>query len=260
MKRNRAVFTICQNEPVFLKLWLRYYLKHFPRTDIFILDHNSTDGSVWTAWREFRCNVVQVHREASFDHEWLRDTVQSFQRFLLQSYENVLFTEIDEFVVADPLSYPQGLKQYIETNARPVVRCLGLNIVQGSTEKEIDWSQPILRQRSHAWMSDLYSKPLLARVPLTWVKGFHQLAPERDPQDNPLDKNLFLVHLHRVDYAYCLQRNEEMTRRKWALTDIQEGFGYQNRITDPKRFQAWFYGEQLGELNLPIPDSIKDAI
>ena len=41
--RRAAVFTIVQNEPVFLPIWERYYQRHFDRDDIFVLDHDSTD-------------------------------------------------------------------------------------------------------------------------------------------------------------------------------------------------------------------------
>lgn len=87
--RNRAVFTIVQNEPVFLPLWLRYYGRYFEPCDIYVLDHDSIDRS--TEGVDARYNLLGVHRDESFDHEWLKNTVAAFQTFLLHSYENVLF-------------------------------------------------------------------------------------------------------------------------------------------------------------------------
>ena len=101
--RRRAAFTIVQNEPVFLPLWLQYYGRYFDRSDLYVLDHGTTDAS--TNEINSSCNVLRVHREKSFDHAWLRSTVATFQAFLLQSYERVLFAEADEFIVADPCSY-----------------------------------------------------------------------------------------------------------------------------------------------------------
>ena len=45
MKRRKAAFTIVKNEPVMLPIWLSYYSKHFDLQDLYVLDHQSTDGS-----------------------------------------------------------------------------------------------------------------------------------------------------------------------------------------------------------------------
>ena len=87
MKRNRAAFTIVQNEPLFLPKWLDYYARHFPAGDLFVLNHATTDGSTAIAQKAWPgVNFLPVHRTESFNHSWLRETVESFQRFLLQSY------------------------------------------------------------------------------------------------------------------------------------------------------------------------------
>ena len=64
-------------------MWLHYYGRHFDPDDLFVLDHDSTDRSAEQL--AGRCQVVPVHRAASSDHRWLRNTVESFQRFLFQS-------------------------------------------------------------------------------------------------------------------------------------------------------------------------------
>ncbi len=109
--RPRAAFTIAHDEPVMLPIWLRYYGRFFAPDDLFVLAHDTSDGS--TDGLTGLCNVVPVHREAAFDHRWLRTVVEDFQAFLLRSYETVLFAEVDEFVVADP-SRHSGLDAYID--------------------------------------------------------------------------------------------------------------------------------------------------
>src|SRR6516164_10454982 len=109
IRRHAAVFTIVQNEPIFLPLWLRYYREHFHMDDIFVLDHDCTCQT--TIYPAQNVNRVPVHNGASFDHSWLLATVTAFQKFLFQSYEQVLFAEVDEIVLADPLVHgPAGLK------------------------------------------------------------------------------------------------------------------------------------------------------
>jgi hypothetical protein len=255
MKRNRAAFTIVQNEPVFLSKWLDYYGRYFPLSDLYVLDHATTDGSTGAAakaWPDVR--FVPVHRLESFNHNWLRETVEVFQRFLLQSYDNVLFAEADEFVVADPTRY-DGLGQYIERLDMPIVRCVGLNVYQTPEDAPLDFAKPWLPQRTHAYSAVLYSKPILSKLPLKWMMGFHSLEGALPP---PQDSNLSLFHCHRIDYDYCLRRHESAAKRNWSRGDLAMGLGAQNRIIEPIAFRAWYYGgSDLGEMSVPIPDVLK---
>ncbi len=121
-RRSRAVFTIVQNEAGFLPLWLSYYGNHFDAEDVYVLDHDSTDGS--TEGLDGRCCVIPVHRDKSFDHVWMKSTVEAFQAFLLKAYDTVLFAEVDEFVVADPHhhSRPRRVHRLAGGPGRPLQR------------------------------------------------------------------------------------------------------------------------------------------
>jgi hypothetical protein len=256
---RRAVFTIVQNEPTFLALWLAYYGRYFAPDDIWILDHDSTDGS--TGAVAGRCHVVPVHRDKSFDHAWLRDTAQAFQAFLLRSYAWVLFAEADEFVVADPARFA-GLDAYIDALAAPAVRCTGFNVVhQPAAEPPIDFTRPLLAQRGYWRRSTLYSKRILSSVPLAWQPGFHE---ERALGASVPDPALALVHLHRVDYQHCLARHRERVERRWNERDVELGHGYQSRIVEPADFDAWFFGgadlEPADTVLEPIPDRLRAVL
>jgi hypothetical protein len=256
MKRNRAAFTIVQNEPFFLPKWLDYYGRHFAFADLYVLDHDTTDGSSRLAARAWPQVVFfPVHRAESFNHEWLCQTVQAFQVMLLQSYENVLFTEADEFVVADPRRY-SGLGQYIERLTVPVVKCVGINVFQTPVEKQLDFGMAWLQQRSQCYQAAQYSKPLLSKVPLRWVVGFHSLAD--GTLSPPQDPNLLLFHCHRIDYEACHQRHRSTASRNWSRRDLAIDSGRQNRIVEPAEFRQWYYGDRdLGEALMQIPDALK---
>ena len=240
--RPRAAFTIVHNEQMMLPLWLRYYRRYFEPADLYVLDHSSTDGS--TAGLEQSCRVVSVHHDAWFDHHWLRSTVQAFQRFLLSSYDNVLFTEVDEFVVADPRRYA-GLDAYIEALApRPAARCVGFNVVHQADEPSLRLDDALLSQRRW-WRAALpYNKRLLARVPLSWSDGFHE---EYNAPDDPPDPDLMLVHLHRIDHDACLARHRAAFRRGWNESDVRRGAGAHNLISDAAEFESWFHGAAEGD-------------
>jgi len=263
-KRPAAVFTIVQNEPAFLPVWCGYYARHFSADDVFILDHDSAEERTLEAMRPF--NRVPVHRMHSFDHEWLRDTVERFQAFLLGSYECVLFAEVDEIVAPPPERFPGGLRELIQAFASgdaELVRCTGYEIVHDARggEPPLDWSAPILAQRRQCRRSVSYSKPLLARRPLSWILGFHELAegPVKLPEPSP---DLLLLHLHRVDFGSCRARTLETAARKWSEVDVLKNRGGQNRITDPVEFERWFYTDFLDDLYdfQPIPDAWREIV
>lgn len=231
-----AVFTITQNESTFLPLWLRHYGRHFDSSDIYVLDHDSTDGSV-DAIAE-HCNVVHVHRDKTFDHVWLKGTVEDFFSFLLRSYSAVLFTDVDEFVVADPARYPD-LGSYIDNLSAPAACCTGYNVVQYPDEDSLRFDEPVLRQRRYWHLSPkLYSKRLLGRMPLAWNVGLHDEynAPGALP-----DPDLRLIHLHRVDYDYCLSRHRAVSSREWPEEDLRLNLNPQARVVDPDEFHEWFF-------------------
>jgi hypothetical protein len=253
--RPRAAFTIVHNEPVMLPLWLDRYGRNFDADDLYVLDHDSTDGS--TADLDGRCHVVPVHREAAFDHHWLKLTVERFQAFLLRSYDAVLFADADEFVLADPRRYT-GLDAYIAEMARPAARCAGFNVVHQPGEPPLRFDAPLLAQRRYWCASHEYSKRLLSRIPLRWSDGFHQ---EYNAPDDPPDPELLLVHLHRVDYDMCLARHRASAARDWNEADVVNGYGAQNRIADPREFDEWFYrGADLDAPRELIPEHIRSVL
>ena len=253
--RPRAAFTIAQNEPLMLPVWLDYYSRYFDPQDLYVIDHDSSDGS--TSELSGRCRVVPVHRTASFDHRWLRSTVESFQRFLLQSYETVLFAEVDELVVADPSRYT-GLDAYIDALERPAARCSGFNVVHQPDEPPLRFGQPLLAQRRYWHASLQYSKRLLSRVPLSWSEGFHV---EYNAPDDPPDPALMLVHLHRIDYDSCLAHHRSTASRNWSEDDIARGDGAQNRIAASEEFERWFRdGQDLDAPRELIPEHIRAVL
>jgi hypothetical protein len=253
--RARAAFTMVQNEPVMLPVWLDHYGRYFNPDDLYVLDHDSTDGS--TSGLEGRCRVVPVHRRASFEHRWMREVVESFQRFLLSSYEAVLFAEADELVVADPRLYA-GLDDYIERLERPAARCAGFNVVHSPEEPPLRFDQPLLAQRRYWHASQTYSKRLLARMPLRWSVGFHD---EYDAPDDPPDPALMLVHLHRVDRDAYLARHRSTAGRNWSADDIRLGLGVQNRLSDQDELEEWFRaGPDLDAPRELIPEHIRSLL
>ena len=149
-------------------------------------------------------------------HNFLNRQVELHQQRLLRSgYSCVLFTEIDEMIVPDPDQYPGGLKEYLNKFAQNSsllhIRPQGYEMVHrnfssvsNEREKNIDWTKSILAQRKFVFPSPGYSKPLLSKIPLLYVPGFHTTVGVVVETDT----SLRLFHLHSVDYEYCNTREQ----------------------------------------------------
>lgn len=231
--RSRAVITIVHNEEIFLPIWLAYYSRYFAPEDIYVLDNETTDGST------DRAGFVRIPVEHdSVDHTWMVRTIERLQHELLDRYDVVLVTDVDELVA--PVPELGSLGEYIDTFEEQWVNCLGYEILHmPDIEGPIDLSRPILDQRRHWFANDAYDKAALATVPMSWRPGFHGRS---DYQFQP-DPDLRLIHLHRMDYDICLDRHRVRERRRWEAHDVKEGWAAHNRITADQDFDRWFREE-----------------
>jgi Glycosyl transferase family 2 len=230
-EKRRAVLTIVQNEAVFLPIWLRYYSRFFAPDDIYVLDHESTDGS--TSGSGFV--RIPVEHE-TVDHTWMVRTIEAHQHELLERYDMVLATDVDEIVVPNPEWGTLG--QYLDRFDEEWINCLGYEVLHlKDREAPLCMDRPILEQRGYWFANAAYDKPALATVPMTWEPGFHTRS---DGQLN-LDPDLHLIHLHRMDYEICLARHRWRRERRWNQRDLTAGWAVHNRITEEQDFERWFY-------------------
>ena len=268
MKKKAAVFTIVKDEARRLPIFLRYYSKYFAPEDIYVLDHNSVDGCC----EGIDARVVPVDHEYSFNHEWLRTTVQGMQRELLDDYECVLFAEVDETVYS-----LEGLNVTIEKflmSSDQHMTCLGNELVQHSQEQEYDDRSPIMMQRSHWLFNSAYSKTLLSKVPLWWCLGFHRaidvagvqpptieettsksFSAERESQG--MSGTLYMMHLHWFDEKTILEvvKSREKTKVSKVWGPMQ-GCGAHN-------IQVDYHLEKFKEMQpslTKIPDAHREAL
>jgi hypothetical protein len=239
-KRSRAVVSMVRNESVFLPIWLKYYSQFFSSEDIYVLDHETSDGS--TSCPGF-VRIPVSHLVV--DWGWHRDKIQQLQHDLIQRYDMVLCTDVDEIVAPHPDKGTLG--DYMDQFTAEFVNCTGYEVLHlKDAEQPFDLSRPVFEQRFHWFFNPVYSKPLLARVPMYWHGGLHSRVDGQVVEDT----SLYLIHLHRVDYDICLSRHKQRFEQLWNQRDLDEGWGYQNRIVEDDRFDHWFYNDSCG--NVPI--------
>jgi hypothetical protein len=229
--RSRALITMVHNEPVFLPLWLGYYSRFFKPQDIYVFDNESDDGST------DREGFVRIPvRHSRVDHTWMVRTIQDLQHELLDRYDMVLVTDVDEIVAPDPRSGTLG--DYLDRFDEEWVNCLGYELLHlRDEEPPLRLDRPILDQRRHWYFNDTYNKAALASAPVEWVPGFHRRADGH----YAIDPDLRMIHLHRVDYEICLERHRTRSRRRWARRDARRGWADHNQIVEEDEFERWFY-------------------
>ena len=235
--KRGAALTIVRDEPVFLPIWLRYYSQFFPPEDLYVLDHDTSDGSTEGG------GFVRIPvRHDTVDHTWMMRTIEDHQHELIKRYDVVLVTDVDEIVAPHPEL--GTLADYIDCLEEPYVNCLGYELIHLiDREGPFDPSRRVLEQRGYWFANEIYDKPALATEPMRWVQGFHRSA---ELKMRP-DPDLRLIHLHRMDYEICLARHHYRQGRAWNERDLKQGWASHNRISEATEFARWFYEDSNAE-------------
>lgn len=258
MKKNKAIFTICHLETFFLPRWINYYSEFFDAEDIYVILHNDNT-------KIDNVNSVYLNTNTLFDHRWLRDTVQDFQRKLLEQYNCVVFTEIDEFIYCEEESLDVRLNEFIKDS-----KCLFQTVKANDITHDIknepalshDINDKIMQKRNHMVSrhkgKNFFDKTLITKIPLLYTFGFHGVIghyPEKVKKTILYEPyNFKMLHLHKVDWNLALERHEERLDMKTS-----EGCGGEHNKR-PLDMKHW-----LGRGNKPhrwekIPDIVKERL
>lgn len=199
MKKRCAVFVTVYNEKYFLPLWVKYYSQFFGIENLYVLDHQSTDGGT----HNLGCNVQVVKHKKLHDVGWLIKIAKEKQRSLLKDYEYVIHPDADEFIIPNPSKYKNlsCYLDYMKRNSIDAISCTGYEVIhQRHTEPILDWNKPILINQRNFWVNnDTFDKPIIGSRFINWTTGTHREIKRNNKRDN----NLLLVHLHRVDFKTC---------------------------------------------------------
>ncbi len=200
-----AAVTMAFDEPLFVPIWCRHYQRQVGADHCYIVDHGSTERLQTTPG----INTVRIPRSPHDDPKRAR-FVARFVAGLLEYYDWVIHTDIDELVLADPALY-QNLPAYCTSVSSTAVTAIGFDIQHvPSLEADFDPARSVGSQRSWARFSSAMCKPVLTRQPITWAPGFHS-------SDAPMRfDSLYLFHLHWADRAIGLQRLRKTREMPWA--------------------------------------------
>ena len=214
MKKIAAI-TMARNDSFFLKKWISYYGRELGRENLYVfldgLDQEVPEGSEGvsiTKVEKIKGKVVALDRARL---KFLSDRAAE----LLTDYDLIIGCDADEFLVVDP-KLEISLRAYLSTlNIQTSVSGLGLDIGQNlNEEKPIIENENFLSQRSYAFVSTRYTKPVVIAQPLTWGSGFHRIKGE----NFHIAEHLYLIHLGGFDDNMLMARFSDKDRMAggWA--------------------------------------------
>ena len=251
MKKPFAIFTIAKDESVILPIWLKHYRNTFADEDIYVLDHQTKDGST----NNIGVNVISISNPEAGRHTWLVEQAQAFQFELLDKYDVVIYTDADEIIYTDQdKSLLDALEEFRISNNQ-YANCVGYECVHIMEEEEpLDLSKPIIEQRKKWSRESMYDKPLITKIPLEYNVGFHS-CKHHSPN---YCYGFHLLHLHRMDYNIMLERHI-WKNTEWNLAD--EGhLGFHNRVYEAEAIKQLMINGYTGSSqisDIPLEHKLK---
>ncbi len=217
MQKRICAITMVRGSEFFLRKWVEWYGSQLGKENLWIFfDGLDQTPPGFTAG----CNVTAVPRIEGTVSKSDRGRIALLSAKadeLLDSYDFVLGTDVDEFIVPDPslgVSLPEYLSG-LNTEGRICFSPLGCDVVQRiGDESELDRSRPVLSQRSFAMLSTRYTKASILCGRGAWGSGFHRVRGS----NFHILKGLYLFHFGCVDAADVLARiaDEDLGSRGWS--------------------------------------------
>lgn len=214
MKKICAL-TMVRNDEFYLKKWVAYYGKELGMENLYVyLDGKDQEIPQWCPG----VNVVAVDKipgQVVEAEKGRLDFLSTTAAELLKSYDLVIGTDADEFLIVDP-KLGQSLSEYL-TDADIDVSLSGLGVDVGQhTDQEGDISEEatFLSQRHYARLSTRYTKPCVIAQPVRWGRGFHRVKGH----NFHIGKDLYLFHFGYFDLGRIKARFEDPSRRAAGWT------------------------------------------
>jgi hypothetical protein len=186
------VMTMVRDEAEMLPRWVRHYAGQVGQENLVVLDDGSTDGST----DGLGCTVHRLPSLPGSGYERARmELLSGLAVGFLAVYDYVAFVDADEFLIADPLAYPD-LPSFLATRrGRDVLAPMTLNVVHvPSLEGSLRADEPVLGQRRFAKFTPIMCKPSIKRTPAAWRWASHGVEAPFE-----VDRELYMLHLKFAD-------------------------------------------------------------
>ncbi|WP_299352445.1 glycosyltransferase family 2 protein [uncultured Shimia sp.] len=187
-----AALTMVYRDYWALSRWYAQHTRELGAENLFVVSHG-VDPKIAEICPEARIFTVLRDDLAHFDRVRGR-MLDVYVTDLLQDYDWVLRTDVDEILCYDPALH-DGLKDVIAKSETPVVWALGFDVVEMADAKPID-EGPALGQRRDAVFSGHYSKAVATRVSVPFRLHGVDVGTE-NLQEFPfhMPRGFYLAHL-----------------------------------------------------------------
>jgi len=250
MKKSKlAVLTHVRDEKDMLPLWLAHYKKHVPKESLYVIDHDSVDGST----EGLDVEVIKASNGGEACESFKTRNIMDIQSQLLEKYEYVLYVDADEFVF--PSDKYTDLVDFINQNDEEVYVFKAWEPIEVEGEVPIDWTSKLMKQRKKGVWHDIICKPALSRIPLLWCDGQHHSNQQMGGFSNARE-DLFMIHLHRIDKQKNMERHAMRSSAKYSATNEERNYCNHWKKIKGKEFDEWYY-DLKGEPLLDTPEYFK---
>jgi glycosyltransferase involved in cell wall biosynthesis len=220
-------FTMVYNESENISRWLDHYQRQLGPDATLIVDNASDDDSVPLIRRSRNL----LYPKMVFSNNLRAAFCSSLAASMLLLHDVVIYTDVDEFIVADPAKYA-NLSAFLEQNTASAYSCLGFDLLHMiGEEPECPPDQPLLSYRRHAKPIRSMCKTLITRRPIRWGGGFHTSDAYPIFHDD-----LWLFHTKSANFGQRLRR-QAITRK--VVRDDNSG---EHQRWDDDKLRAVFEG------------------
>lgn len=202
---------------------LPFYFKHYDFCDKFniIYDTDSTDKTLELLQNNPKVNIIPFIFPDGMDDQLKTNKINSFYKTLPEGLR-VFCVDADEFIFID--------KDILKTFD---VNCIVVdlyNVYRHITEKDLDINIPVINQRKHGELLNIYKKPIIVKsgLPLSWSVGNHTISGV-----NPVDINIQGAHWSNADLSFCIERRVKNRMLRQSKYNLEHGLTIQHHnITD----------------------------
>lgn len=235
MKRICAL-TMVRNDDFYLKKWTAYYGRELGEENLYIfLDGKDQPIPDWcpkahiTAYDKIKGQVVEAEKGRLA-------LLSQKAAELLESYDLVIGTDADEFLIVDP-ALGISLAEYLSSKDIKIsLSGLGVDVGQNTKEETgIIENEPFLRQRHYARLSTRYSKPSVLAAPVVWGSGFHRIKGH----NFHIAKDLYLFHFGYFDLGRIEARFNDKDRKEAGWSRHLAKRSKTIRLVTNKRAREW---------------------
>lgn len=214
MKKTQHMCTHALNEPVFLDMWIKHLSKEAPDLQLHVLLDEAVpdEADRWKATYPDVDFIVWKPRQRGNEEEILQ-TVENLGRTLFDQGATLFgHLDTDEFIIPTHGTLQEWLDTFVADPLRVYGIATGWQVfhdprLEAPAFKD---SPDALHDRHVCYRTVAYSKPCLAKRPITWIKGFHRRCAggNRTQKINETaDPTLDLIHMATFDLDVIVQRH-----------------------------------------------------